>query len=157
MGSLEAPFLILLFRNSCHYPSIPLDIQGHLLRFGIWTPKRYLKHRTSGGNTGCLGYPSPNLTNQYHTLLNWQYISLIYHLYTTYSPCLLGGYMPPTTIVWEPETTMTHEACTGSDGVLLKAGGHSGHSPSGRMAEIQPSTSCYGKYPHDLHTKLILL
>ena len=50
--------------------------------------------------------PSPNLTNQYHTLPNWQYISLIYHLYTTYipliyhllySPCLLGGYMPPAT------------------------------------------------------------
>ncbi len=29
--------------------------QAHLLRFGIWTPKTYLKHQTSEGMTGCLG------------------------------------------------------------------------------------------------------
>ena len=28
------------------------NIQSHFLRFGIWTPKIHLKHRTSGGMTG---------------------------------------------------------------------------------------------------------
>ena len=38
--------------------TVPVDIQGHLLRFGIWTPKTYLKHQTSGGiwmSTGSFG------------------------------------------------------------------------------------------------------
>ena len=32
-------------------------------------------------------------------------IGSIYHVYTTYIYCLLGGYMLPTTL-WEPETTI---------------------------------------------------
>ena len=37
-------------------------------------------------------------------------IPLIYHLYTTYSPCLLGGYMLPNYhLLWEPATTMDHD------------------------------------------------
>ena len=30
----------------------------------------------------------------------------IHHLYTTYSPCLLGGYMLPNHLLGEPETTI---------------------------------------------------
>ncbi len=53
---------------------------------------------------------------------------------------------------------VTHEACTGSNGVLLKAGGWSFSLPqAGRMAEIQPNASFCRKYPHDLRAKLNLV
>ena len=44
--------LVTFFGGEC----ISLDIQSHLLRFGIRTPKTFLKHQTSGGMTACLGY-----------------------------------------------------------------------------------------------------
>ena len=39
------------------YRLLSLDIQGHLLRFDVWTPpKPTLKNTEPGGMTGCLGY-----------------------------------------------------------------------------------------------------
>ena len=153
MGSLEATYFILLFRNSCRYPSIPLDIQGHLLRFGIWTPKRYLKHEASGGMTGCLGYLPQILLI---SIIPFPIVS-IYHLYTTY--CIVLAFwgvichLPPFMGTRNNHWRGLYQLQRG----VAEGGVPGGHSPSGIMAEIQPSTSCYGKYPQDLQTKLNLL
>ena len=50
----QRPFILTL---GVKCSDMTLDIQGHLLR----TPKTHLKeHQTSGGMTGCLGWPSTN-------------------------------------------------------------------------------------------------
>lgn len=49
-----------------------LDTRSHLLRFGIWIPNTYPKHRTSGGMAACLGQGASFLDPKNDTLTPWR-------------------------------------------------------------------------------------
>jgi len=107
-------YVVTTNRQQCvclNYISTKNNSYQFLYIFHTW-PK-ILGYRADGLIIHCWAHSSSNESCNFEMLNDVKINGMVNQLavyttlYTTYSPCLLGGYMLPTTyhLLWEPETT----------------------------------------------------